>query len=80
MAQEQPMYRVYTVIRRGRNETFWLNIGAAFYHRDRQGLNIVLQGLPLEGKLVLRHYDEEPPKEANGPHASGLEPEIRSAE
>lgn len=30
MAQDQPMYRVYTVIKRGRNDTFWFNIGVAF--------------------------------------------------
>jgi hypothetical protein len=68
MAQDQqPMYRVYTVIKRGRNDAFWLNIGVAFYHRDGQGLNILLQALPLDDRLVLRRYDEQPPKEnANG--------------
>ena len=76
MAQDQqPMYRVYTVVRRGRNDTFWLNVGVAFYHRDGQGLNVILQALPLDGRLVLRRYDEEPPKAINGEHASGIEPE-----
>ena len=33
MAQnEQPKYRVYTVVRRGRNDPFWLNIGVAYYY------------------------------------------------
>ena len=76
MAQEQkPMFRVYTVIRRGRNDPFWLNIGVAFYHRDGQGLNVMLQALPLDDRLVLRRYDEEPPKETNGTPVSGTEPE-----
>lgn len=66
MAQDQPMYRVYTVIRRGRNEAFWLNIGVAYEHRDGNGFNITMQAMPLDGKLVLRRYDEEPPKETNG--------------
>jgi hypothetical protein len=75
MAQDQqPKYRVYTVIRRGRNDPFWLNIGVAYYHRDGQGLNILLQALPLDDRLVLRRYEEEPPKE-NGPTISGTEPQ-----
>lgn len=78
MAQEQkPMYRVYTVIRRGRSDPFWLNIGVAFYHRDGQGLNIMLQALPLDDRLVLRRYEEEPPKETNGVLPSSTEPETR---
>ena len=81
MAQEQqPMYRVYTVIRRGRNDSFWLNIGVAFYHRDGQGLNVILQALPLDGRLVLRRYDEEPPKAVNGEQTSGIEPEAMPSE
>jgi len=32
-------------------------IGAAFMHQDGEGFNIVLQALPINGKIVLR-----PPK------------------
>ena len=35
----------------------------------------MLQAMPLDGRLVLRRYDEEPPKEVNGAQASGIEPE-----
>jgi hypothetical protein len=57
MAQDQqPTYRVYSVIRRGRGEGFWLNIGVAYPHRDGQGFNLMLQALPLDDKLVLRRY------------------------
>ena len=60
MAIQQPMYRAYTVIKRGEgHDDFWLAIGAAFQHQSGDGLNIVLQALPLPGpdgtcKLVLR--------------------------
>jgi hypothetical protein len=30
------------------------NIGAAFMHQDGDGFNIVLQALPINGKIVLR--------------------------
>jgi len=33
-------------------------IGAAFPHKDSLGFNIVLQAIPIDGKIVLR-----PPKE-----------------
>jgi hypothetical protein len=58
MATQQPDYRAYTVIKRGEGaEDFWLPIGAAFSHQDGTGFNIVLQALPIDGKIVLR-----PPK------------------
>ena len=53
MAQ-QPTYQAYTVVKREGQDDFWLNIGAAFEHADHSGLNIVLQALPIDGKLVLR--------------------------
>lgn len=55
MATQQPNYRAYTVIKRGEGqEDFWLPIGAAFMHQDGEGYNIVLQALPIDGKIVLR--------------------------
>jgi len=57
MANQQPTYQAYTVVKREGQEDFWLNIGGAFMHQDGEGYNIVLQALPLNGKIVLR-----PPK------------------
>jgi len=58
MANQQPNYRAYTVIKRGDGQDdFWLAIGAAFQHQDGDGFNVVLQALPIDGKIVLR-----PPK------------------
>jgi hypothetical protein len=53
----QPAYRAFTVIKREGADDFWLPIGAAFMHQDGDGYNIVLQALPIDGKIVLR-----PPK------------------
>jgi hypothetical protein len=50
----QPAYRAYTVIKREGQDDFWLAIGAAFMHQDGDGYNIVLQALPIDGKIVLR--------------------------
>jgi hypothetical protein len=55
MPNQQPDFRAYTVIKRGEGQDdFWLAIGAAFQHQDGDGYNIVLQALPIDGKIVLR--------------------------
>ena len=62
MANQQPNYRAYTVVKREGQDDFWLAIGAAFQHQDGDGFNVVLQALPIPNgdgqcKIVLR-----PPK------------------
>lgn len=61
-----PTHRAYTLIPRkdsdGEDDTFWLNIGSAFEHKDKKGYNVVLQALPLDGKLVLREISEPEPE------------------
>ncbi len=62
MANHQPTYQAYTVVKREGQDDFWLNIGAAFAHQDGDGFNVVLQALPINGKIVLR-----PPKSDTKP-------------
>ena len=62
MANQQPNYRAYTVVKREGQDDFWLAIGAAFQHQSGDGFNVVLQALPIPNgdgqcKIVLR-----PPK------------------
>ena len=63
-----PAYRAYTVIKREGKEDYWLNLGVAFPHEDGEGFNVLLQAMPLDGKLVLRTYkeDEEPEPKGKG--------------
>lgn len=56
----KPDFRVYTVIKREGKDDYWLNLGVAFRHDDNEGFNILLQAQPLDGKLVLRTYRDEP--------------------
>ena len=63
----KPAFRAYTVIKREGKDDYWLNLGVAFAHDDGEGYNLLLQALPVDGKLVLRRYKEdedepEPPK------------------
>ena len=41
-------------------EPFWTCIGAAFAHKDRVGMTLVLRALPTSGRIVLRRYSEKP--------------------
>ena len=61
-----PTHRVYTLIPRkdadGKEDNFWLNIGSAFEHSDNKGFNLVMEAMPLDGKLVLREVKEPEPE------------------
>jgi hypothetical protein len=70
MANQQPNYRAYTVVKREGQDDFWLAIGAAFAHQSGDGFNVVLQALPIPNgdgqcKIVLRPpraEDEQQPQ------------------
>jgi hypothetical protein len=49
-----PTHRAFSVIRRDGQDDFWLNVGLVFPHKDGSGFNIMLQALPLDGKIVCR--------------------------
>jgi hypothetical protein len=56
---KQPTHRAYSVIKREGQDDFWLNIGLVFAHKDDSGFNIMLQALPLDGKIVCRTIVED---------------------
>jgi len=62
-----PSHRVYSVVPRKGQDDFWLNVGVAFVHEDGEGYNLLLQALPLDGKLVLRKWKEAEPEEEAKP-------------
>jgi hypothetical protein len=58
-----PTHRAYSVIKREGQDDYWLNLGLAFPHKDGGGLNIILQALPIDGKIVLREITDDEPAE-----------------
>lgn len=51
-----PSHTAYTV-REGKDEQSYFNrIGAAFEHKDRNGFNIQLSALPVDGRIMLRTH------------------------
>jgi len=67
----QPTHRAYSVIRREGQDDYWLNIGLAFPHKDGNGFNIVLQAVPLDGKIVCREVSDEGPGEETASTRAG---------
>jgi hypothetical protein len=59
----KPAYRAYTVVKRENKDDYWLNIGVCFAHEDGDGFNLLLQALPIDGKIVLRRYKEDEEEE-----------------
>jgi hypothetical protein len=62
MADRQPntpTHRAYSVIKRDGLDDYWLNLGLVFPHKDGSGFNIILQALPLDGKIVCREIAED---------------------
>jgi hypothetical protein len=43
----------------GVNKSDWTRVGVAFPHNDGKGFNVLLQALPLDGKMVLRLHEEK---------------------
>jgi hypothetical protein len=73
MATQQPAFTAYTVTKREGQEDWWTPIGAAFAHKNGDGYNIILQTIPLDGKIVLR-----PPKDDDDRNDGGHGQDRRS--
>ena len=49
-----PAFIAYTVIDRGEDQDgIWRAVGAAWAHRNGEGLNVQLEAFPVNGRLVL---------------------------
>jgi hypothetical protein len=49
----------------GADDSFWTKIGAVFAHKDGKGYDVVLDCLPLDGRISIRE-----PKEKGTPDAA----------
>lgn len=53
----QPSHIAYHV-REGTDKPYFNRIGSAFEHRDGKGFNILLDSVPVDGKVTLRTNEE----------------------
>ena len=52
---KKPSHYVYTVRDTGeQSKDIWTKIGVAFSHNDAKGFSLILDALPLNGKISLR--------------------------
>ena len=58
----RPPHRVFAVTepRHEGGKSFWQDIGAAWAHEEGQGLQVVLNYLPLQGQNIVKLLDASP--------------------
>jgi hypothetical protein len=59
---KNPSHDVFSVReyeKHGKKESFWTKLGVAFAHKDGKGLDITLQAIPIDGRLVCRIIDRD---------------------
>ena len=58
-----PTHNAYTVRDYGNDKSSWHETGAAWAHKDGKGYDIVLEALPVTGRIVLRVNEPKPKTE-----------------
>ncbi len=54
----KPTHIAYQV-KEGSQKSYYTRIGAAFVHKDGKGFNILLDSIPVDGKVTLRAASED---------------------
>jgi hypothetical protein len=58
---KKPAFIAYHVRNKdGQDEAFWTRVGVAFPNADGKGMNILLDVIPLDGRITLRVPSEKP--------------------
>ena len=55
---KMPSHVAYQVSRGKDGQSYFNRIGAGFPHRDGNGLDVVLQSIPVDGRVTLRTMQE----------------------
>jgi hypothetical protein len=58
--KKAPTHGVY-VVQGDSDNSRWFKIGAAWQNKDGKGMNLMLDALPLTGKIVVREFSEKDP-------------------
>ncbi|NET71401.1 MAG: hypothetical protein F6K62_10855 [Sphaerospermopsis sp. SIO1G2] len=61
-SSKKPSHSVYTVRENGKSggSDYWTKIGVAFAHNDGKGFSVMLDALPLDGKVTIRTNEAKP--------------------
>jgi hypothetical protein len=58
----KPTHKAYTVRdyeKDGKKDSYWMEIGVAFLHKDGKGFDAALSALPVDGRIVFRLNEEK---------------------
>lgn len=58
-ASKSPTHYAYQVRDREGKKPIWTRIGTAWRHADNQGLNVLIEAVPLDGRITLRLVSEK---------------------
>ena len=56
-----PTFKVFSFVKRANQNPYWQPIGVAHSHRDRRGVNLELNAMPLHGGTVILRLTEPQP-------------------
>jgi hypothetical protein len=56
--RKSPTHVAYHV-REGNDKSFWTRVGVAWQHKDKNGFNIQVDFVPLDGRITLRSATEK---------------------
>lgn len=54
-----PVLIAYTVKRKANGKAAWTQIGAAYPHDTGAGLTVILEAMPVDGRIVLLEPDAD---------------------
>jgi hypothetical protein len=61
----KPAFNAYSVReyeKDGKKESFWTKIGVVFAHKDGKGFDVVLEALPVNGRVSIREPKPDEPQ------------------
>ncbi|EFL90214.1 hypothetical protein [Ahrensia sp. R2A130] len=73
-APKRPSHIAYQVRENG-EKSYFNNIGVGFEHKDEKGINVILESVPVDGKVTLRRFEDRLAKLKDGQGSMQLEQE-----
>lgn len=77
---KRPTHIAYQVREGEENKSYFNRIGAAWTHKDGEGLNIQLDSLPVDGKVTVRSVQERIQEAKDNARDSDRRDERRSSD
>lgn len=77
---KRPSHIAYQVREGEENKSYFNRIGAAWTHRDGEGMTIQLDSLPVDGRVTIRTVQERIQEAKDTPRDAGRRDDKRSSE